>query len=185
MDINTTPHPSHPSRRSNSSQSTSLSHTPPGSWAVSGKLVRKKASGLFRDAARSWGRSKSKEVLALGLGALIGSSPQPELPPSPSIQTTLDLNPSAPLPLPSPALTQPLPNSNPTNLNSKPFKKRISLQPGSKKFRAKDSASTAATRRSEIGFGDWAGQPLLFLSLYLVLSRSPSSVLVRPSIVSV
>ncbi|KAH9814975.1 WEE protein kinase [Melampsora americana] len=169
--------PDHPhSRQSYSSHSTTNSQTPPSSWAQSGKLVRKKASGLFREAARSWGRSKSKEVLSLGIGALIGNnnnnnntndSSYHSTPPPP------DLNQQSPISSShhslSPSLLQSSPvgtiSSQPKHLNGanpnplliKPIKKRIcSLQPGSKKLKAKDQASSSLNRRSEIGFGDWA-----------------------------
>ncbi|KAA1086479.1 hypothetical protein PGTUg99_021227 [Puccinia graminis f. sp. tritici] len=173
------------SRRSNSSSQSnpflpsSSSHTPPGTWSVSGKLVRKKASGLFREAARSWGRSKSKEVLAFGLGVLIGNqdaqaanSPPPPppppthptppplpLPPNPSILSSaspaLIDHPQHPFtPNRAPEAEPAIPSSAGTIVKGP--KKRISFHSSKKvKGKPKDSAKIVK-RRSEIGFGDWA-----------------------------
>ncbi|KAG0148679.1 hypothetical protein CROQUDRAFT_89950 [Cronartium quercuum f. sp. fusiforme G11] len=136
--------PDHPhTRRSNSSHSTatSNSHTPPSSWAASGKLVRKKASGLFRDAARSWGRSKSKEVLSLGLGALIPNSP-----------TTRNQSDEL-----VPAVQSPSTTTTTSNLKTTTTLNPIGpIQPSTKKLRPKHQHQLSLNPRSEIGFGDWA-----------------------------
>ncbi|KNE96208.1 WEE protein kinase, variant [Puccinia striiformis f. sp. tritici PST-78] len=168
------------SRRSNSSSlstpfpSSSSSNTPPGTWSVSGKLS-KKASGLFREAARSWSRAKSKEVLALGIGALIGNqqdaqtanSPHPTPPPPPLPPSSA---PNGNLPSASPAIFDPQqhPSTPSPALGSgstvpssagtigKGPKKRISFH-STKKVKSKSNENTKITkRRSEIGFGDWA-----------------------------
>lgn len=175
------------SRRSNSSSqsgpfvSTSSSQTPPGTWSVSGKLVRKKASGLFREAARSWGRSKSKEVLSFGLGVLIGNqdaqaannSPHPQ--PTPPPQPPLPSNSSILSYSPSPPTIDQHPNhatANQASSSAEPTlpssagtigkgpKKRISFHSCKKvKGKPKDNAKIVK-RRSEIGFGDWAGKQI-------------------------
>ncbi|OAV93568.1 WEE protein kinase [Puccinia triticina 1-1 BBBD Race 1] len=169
------------SRRSNSSSqsnpflSSFSSQTPPATWAVSGKLVRKKASGLFREAARSWGRSKSKEVLSFGLGVLIGNQDAQAANPPPPTPPPLPANPSIPPAAPpatttdhhhhhqDPATPNQAPSSGTATIPSsagtigKGPKKRISFHSSKKvKGKPKDNNAKIIKRRSEIGFGDWA-----------------------------
>ncbi|MBW0477101.1 hypothetical protein O181_016816 [Austropuccinia psidii MF-1] len=150
------------------SNHSSLPQSSPGTWSVSGKLVRKKASGLFREAARSWGRSKSKEVLSFGLGVLIGNPDHHQINshssstgPISSLnsidKSSSSIHPSTPLHSNRLESSNKLLHTSNSVMNTigRAPKKRISFH-GTKKLKGKDKTNSKLKRRSEIGFGDWA-----------------------------